>query len=129
MRLSIRRKRQQQTEEYRQMQIVQDAVDDVLDNISILDNISSKEELNEAMPKLLAFLGKYSLSDRSYMFTWTEEDRSVMKMTHEWCAEGVEPTAHRGCVQEKQSYLRNGKKNAVRHRKSLNYLTDRIFIH
>lgn len=92
MRLSIRRKRQQQTEEYRQMQIVQDAVDDVLDNISILDNISSKEELNEAMPKLLAFLGKYSLSDRSYMFTWTEEDRSVMKMTHEWCAEKVEPT-------------------------------------
>ena len=92
MRLSIRRKRQQQTEEYRQMQIVQDVVDDVLDNISILDNISSKEELNEAMPKLLAFLGKYSLSDRSYMFTWTEEDRSVMKMTHEWCAEKVEPT-------------------------------------
>ena len=40
MRLSIRRKRQQQTEEYRQMQIIQDAVDDVLDNISILDNIS-----------------------------------------------------------------------------------------
>lgn len=95
MRLSIRRKRQQQTEEYRQMQIVQDAVDDVLDNISILDNISSKEELNEAMPKLLAFLGKYSLSDRSYMFTRTEEDRSVLKMTHEWCAEKVEPTIDR----------------------------------
>lgn len=95
MRLSIRRKRQQQTEEYRQMQIVQDAVDDVLDNISILDNISSKEELNEAMPKLLASLGKYSLSDRSYIFTWTEEDRSVMKMTHEWCAEKVEPTIDR----------------------------------
>ena len=95
MRLSIGRKRRQQTEEYRQMQIIQDAVDDVLDNISILDNISSKEELNEAMPKLLASLGKYSLSDRSYMFTWTEEDRSVMKMTHEWCAEGVEPTIDR----------------------------------
>ena len=36
MRLSIRRKRQQQTEEYRQMQIIQDAVDDVLDNISLV---------------------------------------------------------------------------------------------
>ena len=92
MRLSIRRKNTQQAEEIRQMKIVQDAVDDVLDNISILDNISSREELDEAMPKLLASLGKYSMSDRSYIFTWTGGDRSVLQMSHEWCADGVEPT-------------------------------------
>ena len=58
----------------------------------MLDNISSEDELNQVMPDLLAALGRYSVSDRAYIFTWTSPERNVLRMTHEWCAEGVSPT-------------------------------------
>ena len=68
------------------------AVDDILENIAVLDNVSSEYELNQIMPKLLASLGKYSMSDRAYIFTWISADRQILRMTHEWCDEGVVPT-------------------------------------
>ena len=74
------------------------AVDDVLDNITAFDRVTNEAELNEAMPQLLAALGKYSRSDRAYVFAWASEDDQVLRMTHEWCAPGVGPT-----IQEMQS--------------------------
>ena len=82
----------QEAEKYREMQIAQTAVDEVLENITMLDTVSSEEELNKIMPCLLASLGKYSMADRSYVFSWTSEERKILYMTHEWCAKGVEPT-------------------------------------
>lgn len=84
--------RLQEAEKYREMQIAQTAVDEVLDNITMIDTVSSEEELNKIMPQLLASLEKYSMADRSYVFSWTSEERKILYMTHEWCAQGVEPT-------------------------------------
>lgn len=76
----------------KEMQIAQTAVDEVLENITMLDTVSSEEELNEIMPRLLASLGRYSMADRSYVFSWMSEERKILQMTHEWCAKGVEPS-------------------------------------
>lgn len=77
---------------YEEVQNALAAVDDVLESISLLDNISSAGELHETMPRLLASLGHYSLSDRAYIFSWVSEERTELHMVHEWCAEGVRPT-------------------------------------
>ena len=77
---------------YEEVQNALAAVDDVLESISFLDNISSAGELHETMPRLLASLGHYSLSDRAYIFSWVSEERTELHMVHEWCAEGVRPT-------------------------------------
>lgn len=81
-----------QVRKLRELQVALKAVDDILDNIALLDNISSEAELNQVMPDLLAALGRYSVSDRAYIFTWTSPERNVLRMTHEWCADGVSPT-------------------------------------
>lgn len=77
---------------YKELQTALEAVDDVLGNITALDNVTSERELDRMMPELLASLGKYSMSERAYLFAWTSEERQVLGMTHEWCTEGVEPT-------------------------------------
>ena len=82
----------QEAEKYRDVQIAKKAVDDILENITMLDNISSEEELNQIMPQLLSSMGRYSRADRSYIFAWTSEEQMAMYMTHEWCNEGVVPT-------------------------------------
>lgn len=78
--------------QYEDMQAAVEAVDDLLNNITMLDKISSEEELDQIMPDLLASLGRYSMSDRAYIFTWASVEHRVLRMTHEWCAEGVFPT-------------------------------------
>ena len=77
---------------YKELQTALEAVDDVLGNITALDNVTSERELDRMMPELLASLGKYSMSERAYLFAWASEERQVLRMTHEWCREGVEPT-------------------------------------
>ena len=76
----------------KEIQPAVEAVDDVLNKLAVFDQISSEEELDQIMPDLLASLGRYSVSDRAYIFTWTSTEHKVMRMTHEWCAEGVRPT-------------------------------------
>lgn len=76
----------------RELQMALKAVDDILDKIALLDNVSRESELNEVMPDLLAAMGRYSMSDRAYIFTWTSPERDTLRMTHEWCADGVRPT-------------------------------------
>ena len=77
---------------YEEIEAALAAVDDILEHIMVLDHISSEEELDQKMPDLLASMGKYSMSDRAYLFAWTSPDREVLQMTHEWCAKGVRPT-------------------------------------
>ncbi|WP_432627329.1 ATP-binding protein [Brotaphodocola sp.] len=82
----------EQAKKYRELQAVLGTVDEVLDNLAMFDNVASMEELNRMMPDLLASLGHYSMSDRAYLFTWTSDSREALRMTHEWCAEGVPHT-------------------------------------
>ena len=77
---------------YQELQEALTAVDDILINISAFDSISSRKEMDEAMPKLLASMGRYSMADRAYVFAWASADRQVLRMTYEWCREGVAPT-------------------------------------
>ena len=77
---------------YKELQTVLTAVDNVLENITVFDAITTEEELNQLMPQLLASLGRYSMAERAYIFTWASEEHQVLRMTHEWCAKGVSPT-------------------------------------
>ncbi|WP_432630177.1 hybrid sensor histidine kinase/response regulator [Brotaphodocola sp.] len=90
--LELALKEAEQARKYRSLQEVLGTVDDVLDNLKLFDNVASMEELNQIMPRLLASLGSYSMSDRAYLFTWTSDDRNALRMTHEWCADGVRHT-------------------------------------
>ncbi len=81
-----------QAGKYEEMEAALAAVDDILENIMMLDHISSEEELNQKMPALLASMGKYSMSDRAYLFAWISQEQQVLHMVHEWCAQGVRPT-------------------------------------
>ena len=76
----------------REIQPAVEAVDDVLNKLAVFDQISSEEELDQIMPALLESLGRYSVSDRAYIFTWVSAEHKVMRMTHEWCADRVSPT-------------------------------------
>lgn len=76
----------------RELQMALKAVDDILDKIALLDNVSRESELDEVMPDLLEAMGRYSMSDRAYIFAWTSPEWNTLRMTHEWCADGVRPT-------------------------------------
>lgn len=78
--------------QYREIQAAIEAVDDVLNKLTVFDKISSEVELNQIMPDLLESLGHYLVSDRAYIFTWTSQKHQILHMTHEWCADGVLPT-------------------------------------
>ena len=68
------------------------AVNEVMENTALLDNIKSEKELEQVMPVLLASLGKYAQADRSYIFELKLGTTDVLHMTHVWCAEGITPT-------------------------------------
>lgn len=68
------------------------AVDEVMENTALLDNIKSEAELEQVMPVLLASLGKYAQADRSYIFELKTGKSDVLHMTHVWCAQGISPT-------------------------------------
>lgn len=86
-------KEAEKVRQYREIQAAVEAVDDILNKLAIFDKISSESELDQAMPDLLASLGRYSISDRAYIFTWaSQEECQILRMSHEWCAEGVFPT-------------------------------------
>ncbi len=83
------------TEEFRkydELQKIISAVDEVMENTALLDNIKSEAELERVMPVLLASLGKYAQADRSYIFELKPGCTDVLHMTHIWCAPGMSPT-------------------------------------
>lgn len=82
----------EKVKQYKEIQTTVEAVDDILNKLTFFDKISSEEELNQIMPDLMASLGRYSMSDRAYVFTWNSQKHQILHMTHEWCAEGILPT-------------------------------------
>lgn len=79
-------------QEYQDIRAALSAVDEVLKNISALDQATDERELNRVLPALLESMGRYAAADRAYLFGWTDEERLALHMTHEWCAPGVRPT-------------------------------------
>ena len=75
-----------------ELQKVISAVDEVMENTALLDNIKSEAELEQVMPVLLASLGKYAQADRSYIFELKPGFTDVLYMRHVWCAQGMSPT-------------------------------------
>lgn len=92
MRLEAALRRVKEASKYQEMQVALEAVDNILQNITALDNVESEAELNDILPTLLASMGTYSMSARAYIFSWASEERHVLCMTHEWCAAGVTST-------------------------------------
>ena len=81
-----------QTEKYEEIHAALLDVDEILKNLSLFDKVSSEEELNAMLPELLASMGRYSLSDRAYVFFETPGEDQVLHMAYEWCADGIRPT-------------------------------------
>lgn len=78
--------------EYEELKKIISAVDEVMENTALLDNIKSEKELEQVMPVLLSSLGKYAQADRSYIFELKPGSTVILHMTHVWCAEGISPT-------------------------------------
>lgn len=82
----------QKTKDYEELQKIISAVDEVMENTALLDNIKSEKELEQVMPVLLASLGKYAQADRSYIFELKPDFTEILHMTYIWCAKGKYPT-------------------------------------
>lgn len=82
----------QESKKYDELQKILFAVEEVMKNTALLDNIQSEEELDRVMPELLASLGNYAQADRSYIFELKPGTADVLYMAHVWCAEGISPT-------------------------------------
>ena len=90
--LGMEVQKSQETTKYEELQRIILAVDEVMENTALLDNIKSEKELEQGMPVLLASLGNYAKADRSYIFELKPNSTDILRMTHVWCADGISPT-------------------------------------
>lgn len=79
-------------EKCQQLQTSLSIVDAILECITALDQARTEKELNQIFPNLVCSIGEYTMSDRSYIFEWSSESKTSLKMTYEWCKEGVRAT-------------------------------------
>ena len=68
------------------------AVDEIVQNTSLLSSITTQAELDQTLPELMASLGNFAQADRAYLFALVPGSDHILRMTHEWCAENVRPT-------------------------------------
>lgn len=66
-------------------------MDEILHQISCMNQVEDEKQLSEAIPVILKTLGEYTGADRVYVFEWISETHDSLKNTYEWCAEGIEP--------------------------------------
>ena len=59
-------------------------VDVILKYITALDQVNTEEELNKSIPNLIKSIGKYTMSDRSYIFEWKSYLKQALNMTYEF---------------------------------------------
>ncbi len=78
--------------QYKRLKTSLDAVDTILQHIMKLDRVTNSVQLDEVLPGLLESMGRYTISDRAYVFEWSSETQEAFCMKHEWCREGVRPT-------------------------------------
>ena len=56
-------------------------VDVILKYITVLDQANTEEELNKIIPNLIKSIGKYTMSDCSYIFEWKSDLKQALNMT------------------------------------------------
>ena len=66
------------------------SMDEILHQISCMDQAEDEEQLAEVIPHILKAMGEYTNADRVYIFDWTSDAHTNMNNTFEWCADGVE---------------------------------------
>lgn len=67
------------------------SMDEILHQISCMDQAEDEEQLSEVIPLMLKAVGEYTSADRVYVFEWTSETHAYIKNTFEWCGEGIVP--------------------------------------
>ena len=68
------------------------AVDEIVQNSTLLASVTTQAELEQVLPELMASLGNFAQADRAYLFALVPGSDHVLRMTHEWCAVNVRPT-------------------------------------
>lgn len=66
------------------------SMDEILHQISCMDQAESEEDLHLMIAPLLRAVGKYTRADRVYIFDWVTEEHDSLGNTFEWCEEGVQ---------------------------------------
>ena len=59
--------------------------------LNMMNQVSSLDELKKLIPDMLQFIGRYTGSDRVYIFEENIVQQGCYTNTYEWCAEGVVP--------------------------------------
>lgn len=77
---------------YQELRTSLNVIDVILKYITALDQANTEEELNKIIPDLIKSIGKYTMSDRSYIFEWESDLKQALNMTYEWCEDGVRST-------------------------------------
>lgn len=77
---------------YQELQTSLNVIDVILKYITALDQANTEEELNKIIPDLIKSIGKYTMSDRSYIFEWKSDSKQALNMNYEWCEDGVRST-------------------------------------
>ena len=67
------------------------SMDEILHQISCMDEAEDEEQLSEVIPVILKAIGKYTEADRVYIFDWVSKEQDGVQNTFEWCAAGIEP--------------------------------------
>lgn len=77
---------------YQELRTSLNVIDVILKYITALDQANTEKELNKIIPDLIKSIGKYTMSDRSYIFEWKSDSKQALNMTYEWCEDGVRST-------------------------------------
>ena len=64
-------------------------MDEILHQISLMDQVSKEEELVKIIPALLEALGEYTDAENAYIYEWSSEKCDKYNNTFEWCRKGV----------------------------------------
>ena len=70
-------------------------MDSIFAKLALMNQAETEEELNARIPLLLEEIGKYTHSERVYIFDWTSKDQERYSNTFEWCQDNGNPLQYR----------------------------------
>ena len=70
-------------------------MDSIFAKLAMMNQAETEEELNARIPMLLEEIGKYTHSERVYIFDWTSPDQKSYSNTFEWCRDSRNPLQYR----------------------------------
>lgn len=70
-------------------------MDSIFAKLALMNQAETEEELNARIPMLLEEIGKYTRSERVYIFDWTSPEQERYCNTFEWCRDSRNPLQYR----------------------------------